>query len=111
MAFDITIKKGDRSRSVSADLSVDGVAINLSGCTVTFIMRNRATNVVKVNAACVIVTAATGSVRYDWGATDTNEVGDYDVEFKITNGSGLVERVPTHPGKKYYSAQVWDNLA
>lgn len=112
---DIVVKRNDRKRSPSGTLTVvtNGVeaAINLSGCTVRFIMRNRKTGTVKVNAAATIVSASAGTWRYDWASGDTDTAGDYDVELEITDAGGIKETAPTLPYKRYYSCEVQPDLA
>lgn len=89
------IKQGDTTPAIAAILKdADGTVINLSGCTVKFHMRSKH-GAVTVNAAATIVDAATGSVSYTWGATDTDTAGDYEIEWEITDASSKVATVPT----------------
>jgi hypothetical protein len=88
------LKRGDRLPSLSATLqTVDGVAVDLTGGTVRFLMRRRG-QVAKVNAAAVVVVAATGSVRYDWAAADVDTAGDFEGEFEFKTATGLRETFP-----------------
>jgi hypothetical protein len=90
-----TLKRNDRGRSLSAQLlNGDGSVIDLTGSTVKFIMRLSGATTAKVNAAAVVVTAATGSVRYDWAAADTDTEGNYLAEWEITLPSSLKLTVP-----------------
>jgi hypothetical protein len=91
------IKSGDRLpvlRRVLAD--TDGTPIDLTGCTVAFSMGEPGISVKVSAAACTIVDAIGGEVEYPWAAADTNTVGTYRGEFKITEtSSGKERRVPT----------------
>lgn len=103
------IKQGDRSPGLGAFCRfADGTAQDLTACTVVFSMRKRGTTTAKVSAAsAVIVAAATGEVRYDWGTTDTDTNGTYDAEFEVTLGSG---RKITFPNDGYLTVEVTDDI-
>jgi len=93
---DFAIKSFDRLPSIQADLKSGGVAIDLTTATsVKFIMKTIQGNTIKVNAAANIVNAATGTVRYDWTALDTNTPGSYQAEFEITWATAKKQTVPT----------------
>jgi len=95
MAADFTIKAHDTEPSIQATLSSGGSPINLVGATVKFIMADKATGAVKVNAAAVIVDAAAGIVRYDWLSTDSATAASYQAEWQITDSGGGIRTVPT----------------
>lgn len=86
------IKKGDRAPSLEASFGV-----SLAGGTVAFTMAPKAPgSAPKVNAAAaVVVDAAKGWVRYDWGATDTDTVGVYLAEFVATLAGGIKRSEPS----------------
>jgi hypothetical protein len=106
---DVNIKKGDREPSISATLKAANAPINLTGATVKFIMRSRVDGtIVKVNAAAVVVSAVAGTVRYDWGATDTDTPGLYDGEFEITKSGG---NKITCPNARHLDVLVFEDLA
>lgn len=83
---DVTIRKGDRLPQLARQFLLDGVAVNLTGATVTFDMWNAATGTqVITNGACTVTAAATGDVKYEWSATDaTLNSGVYLAAFTAT---------------------------
>lgn len=85
----------------------DGVAINLTSATVRFHMRTLAGTLVTDRAA-VVVTAASGIVRYDWEAADTATIGSYQAEFEVTYSDTTVE---TFPNAGYIRVEITDDIA
>tara|TARA_R110000868_G_scaffold170357_1_gene405602 strand:- start:297 stop:629 length:333 start_codon:yes stop_codon:yes gene_type:complete len=68
--------------------------IDLTGYTVTFTMRNLATGSAVVNAAAATIdSAAAGTVRYAWGASDLATAGTYECFWQIT-AAGKVRTIP-----------------
>ena len=105
---DFSIKSHDRLPSIKATLSGGGgQPLDLTGATVTFIMRNKSGGAPKVNAAAVVVDAAAGSVRYDWLATDTDIAGSYQAEWQITWSDGKQQTAPT---LSYHTVDVLADL-
>lgn len=90
----LRIAKDARSPSLTDTLTVDGTAFDLSGSTVKFKMRAVGSATLKVNAAATVVSAAAGTVRYDWASADTDTAGDYLGWWEVTLGSGKVQEHP-----------------
>jgi len=68
--------------------------VNLTGLSVTFSMVNAATNATKVNAAsATIVTAAAGTVNYDFQAANVDTPGIYWGTFSVSQ-SGETDAFP-----------------
>lgn len=105
---DFTIKSHDRLPSIQATLGSGGAAVDLTTATaVTFIMRAINGGTVKVDAAASIVSAASGVVRYDWAAVDTNTPGQYQAEWEVV-WSG--NRKQTFPTTSYHTVDVLADL-
>jgi hypothetical protein len=104
--FDFYIKKGDRLPEIEAVLKyADGTVINLTGASVKFIFKKSgATTAVVGNA--VIVDEAAGSVKYSWGATDTDTKGAMTAEWEVTIGTNKI----TVPNHKHINILVHEDL-
>lgn len=62
--------------------------INLTGATVKFLLWNKETKAVKINAAAVVVSAAGGVVQYVPTGTDTDTAGEFRRQWKVTYTAG-----------------------
>lgn len=85
------IKRNDRLPPVTALLrGADNLPIDLTDATsIRFICTNG------VDGAAVIESPPTdGRVRYDWGADETADAGQFNAEFEITWNDGRKQTVP-----------------
>ena len=103
------MKQNDTAPPFTATLKDGlGAVTNLTGATLKFLMRNRRTKAVKVNAVATVVSAALGTVSYAWAATDLDTVGVYDVEIEVTFSDATVETFPTG---SFHELTVLDDIA
>jgi len=91
----ITHFKGNRNPSLTDTITIDGVAVNLTGCTVAFYMRPESSATLKVNGtAAVVVSAPAGTVRYDWAANDVDTDDTYLFWWRVTYAGGNTQDTP-----------------
>jgi hypothetical protein len=90
---DFTIGQGDTAPTLYGTLTrSDGTAYDLTTATaVRFQMRLQNAAAYAVDAAAVVVTPASGSVRYEWAVGDTADAGDYYSWWEITWADGTVQ--------------------
>lgn len=90
MATTIKIVAGNTAPSWAITCQREGVAINLSGCTVTLIIA-KGTTVTNTGGAASITTAASGIISYTPTATDCPTKGSYKVDVKVVYGDASHE--------------------
>ena len=103
-----SIKRNDRLPAIEATLEADGEAMDLTDCTVTFIMTRVGDTSATVSAEADVVSATDGTVSYSWGATDTETAGLYRAEFEVEDEDGLKR---TFPADDYLYVNVVADLA
>lgn len=107
----VNYKQGDRMPPLDAILeegpSGARTRVDLTGCTVRFIMRALGSATTKVAAAAVVMDADDGEVRYSWGSTDLDTAGSYRGEFEVTDADG---KKRTFPSEDYIAIRVWDDM-
>ena len=91
----MTIKRNDTAPPFTATCTDSaGDAIDISNSTVRFHMKD-SSGTVKVDAAADIVSGPAGTVRYDWIAADTDQVGTFKAEVEVTFADSTVRTFPT----------------
>lgn len=89
-----SIGQNQTGPDLERQLLLDGAALDLTGATVTFRMSTTDYTTI-VDAAATIVTAANGTVKYEWQASDTATPGTFRGQFHVTLQSGQVLFSPT----------------
>lgn len=108
MAADFFIKQHDRLPEISSTLQdANATAVDVTGCTVRFILTNKATGTLEFDKAATIVTAASGIVKYSWADGDTDNAGTYKAEWEVTFGDGRAE---TFPNSTYLIVKITADL-
>lgn len=110
MAVDFTIKQDDTLPEIQAtllDSSTPAQPVGLGGCSVRFIMTNKATLQVQVDEPAEIVDAGLGVVKYVWQPNDTSVAGTFNGEFEVEFPD---LRLETFPNDKYIQIKVKPDL-
>jgi len=81
------VKRGDVGVIFADTLTEDDEAVNLTGATVTFILRLRG-GTVPVTGTATIVDATGGTVSYATVAGNLDVAGLYNQEWEVTYGNG-----------------------
>ena len=102
-------KKNDRELGISVICYDDAGAVSLTGATATFSMKNVSTGTVKVSAGACSLGATTGQVTYSWASGDTDTVGKYYGEFRVTFGDGKKATFPSAP-EPYFIVYIQEVL-
>lgn len=95
------IKQNDLLPSLaSVLLNSDGSVVDLTSATTVklYACLKGSTQETIAGAVAVIVSAPAGSVRYDFGGSDTAVVGDYVLEWRVTWSNG---KTSSYPGNGY----------
>jgi hypothetical protein len=102
------IKQNDTSPDIQATCKdYAGAVVNVSGAFVKFLMRDKRTGEVQVNASGVVVDGPNGVIKYSWSTGDTDTVGRYEAEFQVTYSDNSVE---TFPNNSFLTIQVLDDI-
>jgi hypothetical protein len=94
-------KKGDTAPAVAEQL-FDGLGapVVLTGATVRFRAWAPGAATAEVDAVATITDAALGKVSYTPVSADTDTIGQYLVDWKVTFGGGAVEKFPNSDWQK-----------
>lgn len=92
--IDFYIKKGDTSPAIEGTLlDGNGDAVNLTGATLAFIYK-RTDDALPVERVATIVTAASGTVKYEWVEEDTATATYMTAEWEVTFQGGFIATFP-----------------
>lgn len=103
------MKQNDTAPSVKTTLlDGDGDAVDITGATIRFHMKDVKDGTVKVDGSMVIKDPTNGVAWYIWSSGDTDTLGTYYVEFEVTYPGGSIE---TFPNNKSLTLLVKQDLA
>lgn len=103
------ITKQNDTKPLFAHLEDANGQVDLTNASsVVFNLRDLPGTVKVSRAACTIVTAAEGYVKWAPQATDTDTVGSYKGEFEVTWAAGEIE---TYPHDSYIKVKIVDDIA
>jgi len=103
----LTIKRNDLARQIEDALKLDGAAIDLTGASVSIVLRNRTTETVIKRAATILSPATAGLVEYQFVSGDTVVAGSYDLEWEIVFPD---TRHLTVPDNSYHTLNILADL-
>lgn len=104
---DVTLKRGE-TVDVEALLQDGlGAALDLTGAAVKLQARKSADTTLKIDRAATVVDAPTAHVRASLTSTDTDTVGTFKAEWRVTYAGGY--RIVPEGG--YLSIRVLEDLA
>jgi len=109
--YDFVIKRGNLLPVITATLQdANSNAMDLTGATAKFIMRQVGATLPKVNATAVIDPDQVnnkGKISYTWQTADTDTPGIYEAEWEVTfTGS----KPQSFPNDDYLVLRVLDDL-
>jgi len=93
MAAPLVYYVDNTSPSIAQTITVDDVAVDLTGSSVAFKMRAPGSATLKVDAAASIDVPASGEVSYAWQAGDLDAAGEWLVWWEVTLAGGAVQDV------------------
>lgn len=96
MANTITRRQGDTAQPLTAALTLNGSAADLTGATVMLHMvdSSKPPNTI-INSAMTIVSPATaGNVSYAWQAADVSVAGTFQIEIEVVYSDATRLRFP-----------------
>lgn len=90
-----------------------GTAINLTGATVTYTLRNTSSGVLKINGgATTLANQGTnpGEVYYQFAAGDVDMIGTYEEQWQVTYSGGAKETFPVGAVQYVKIEEDYDNV-
>lgn len=108
MSDPVTVKRNDTGRRWGALLvETDGQPVDLSGKTVSIIIRNSLTGALVRKAEAQVIDSETAEVGYDPVAADVEASVTLNVEWETVDGSG---KITTYPKDSYHRIKIVDDL-
>ena len=114
--YDIEFKQGEKGIRNAVLFFEDGSLIDLTPYTVTFVMKDSVSGVLKTPITCTqgctfrgqTISAARGGVATPFTDTDTAAAGTFLGEWVLTS-SDVDYRVPE--GDKFVQVKIWENVS
>lgn len=101
----VKMKSGDTSMAFTSTLLVDGVAVNLTGCSVLFLLKSLQGS--ETSLAAVVISAVAGTVKYTIGNGFPTVTGKYRQEWQVTFPDNSVL---TFPNGTYNEVEILADL-
>lgn len=102
------IKQNDTFPALRTTIVRAGSAVDLTGASISFHMRDMYTKTLIIDDPATIVDAVNGVVEYEWVPADTAVAGLYEAEFEVTFANG---KVMTFPHDSYIIVNIVDDIA
>jgi hypothetical protein len=108
----VLIKRNDTKGKFIDTLTLDGVPVNLTGCTIKFLMRRRGRSTgspeTLVRTAAITGDPTQGKVEYQPVAGDVDKEGIFDHEWQVTFVDG---KILTVPNQTFNTVEILRDLA
>lgn len=94
----VKIKRNDTKGKFIDTLTLDGVPVNLTGCSIKFLIRRRGRSTgspeTLIRTAAIAGDPTLGNVEYQPVAADVQQEGIFDHEWQVTFPDGKILTVP-----------------
>lgn len=107
MSTTLRVKRNDVGRELRDVLLLDDAPINLTDCTIVFVMKNTADGTV-IRKDGELTDAAAGRVKVTLGADETALAATYQAEWEVTFVGG---NVLTVPDDGYHVLEIVEDLS
>lgn len=102
---DFITKQGDTRNALEAHLKENGVTIDLTNCTVNFVMLDGEN--ILINRTATVTNATEGIVVINFTESELDNIGEFKGEFKVTFSGGEVE---TFPNQDYLDIKILKSI-
>lgn len=87
----VKLVQNDTRPALEFSVREDGQAVDLTGATVKFYMKDSAGSAKLAGAACTITDATNGKCQYVWQAGDLDTAGTFTGEVQVTFSDGRIQ--------------------
>jgi hypothetical protein len=105
MTMTVILKRNDTKANLKATLSNESGPVDLTGCTIRFLMSKR--RVIKIDREAIIQDATNGVAWFVFEQGDTDTADTFQAEFKVTFPD---DRIETFPNAGYISIYIQSDL-